>query len=149
MAMLDVLDFGPEFGPEGGRMTRLPPDHGGAYRLFVPCPDADGIAIADHRPIEAAVPLGTNVGWNVRREGCRGGDLAGLEGSFFAFARTRAERKANGDPRLSLEERFGDHAGFVAAVRAAAEHLVEARFMLCADAEAWVTAAEQSDVLIA
>lgn len=147
MAGLDVLDFGPEFGPEGGRMTVLPPRHGASYRLFVPRPDADGIAVGKHRPMEAAVPLGTNVGWNIRRAGHRAGDLCSLEGAFVAFARTRAERIAARDPRLSLEERYGDHAGFVAAVRTAAESLVDARFLLRADADAWIEAAEESDVL--
>lgn len=147
MAGLDILDFGPEFGPEGGRMTQLPPVHGAAYALFVPRPDADGIAVGAHRPMEAAAPTGTNVGWNVRREGCRAGDLCGLEGAFVPFARTKADRLASGDPRLSLEERYGDHAGFVAAVRAAADDLVQARFMLPADAQAWIAAAGESDVL--
>ncbi|MDE2597901.1 MAG: hypothetical protein KGL44_13585 [Sphingomonadales bacterium] len=146
-AGLDVLDYGPEFGPEGGRMTVLPPRHGAAYKVYVPRPDSDGIAVSDHRPMEAAVPLGTNVGWNLRRDGFRGGDLCGLEGSFLPFAASRAEREATGDPRLSLEERYGDHAGFVAAVRQATRELVDARFMLEADAQAWIEAAEQSRVL--
>ena len=138
IAGLDLLDFGPEFGPQGGRLTTLPPRHGESYRLFVPRPDADGIAVGDLRPMEAAVPLGTNVGWNLRREGCRGGDLCGLEGSYLPFARTREERLAAGDPRLSLEERYGDHAGFVSAIRKAAQERVDARFMLEMDARAWI-----------
>ncbi len=147
MAELDVLDFGPGFGPTGGRMSELPPKHGVSYRLGVPRPDKDGIAIGSFRPMEAAVPLGTNVGWNLRRAGKRAGDLCGLEGSFVPFANTRAERTASGDPRLSLEERYRDHAGFVAAVRNAADELVRARFMLREDAEAWKVAAGESDVL--
>lgn len=147
MAQLDVLDFGPGFGPTGGRMTQLPPRHGASYELRVPRPDSDGIAKGAFRPMEAAVPLGTNVGWNVRREGHRAGDMCGLEGSFIAFAKTRAERLAAGDPRLSLEERYHDHAGFVAAVGKAADDLVRARFMLPEEAAAWKTTAEESDVL--
>ncbi|MCE7797083.1 hypothetical protein LWE61_10990 [Sphingobium sufflavum] len=147
MAQLDVLDFGPGFGPTGGRMTALPPRHGKAYQLYVPRPDRDGLATGTHRPIEISVPLGTNVGWNIRREGNRAGDLCGLEGSFIPFARTKAERLAAGDPRLSLEERFGNHAGFVAQVRKEAAALVQSRFMLQADANAWVDIAEKSDVL--
>ena len=148
LAQLDVLDFGPEFGPTGGRLTILPPAHGAAYQLYVPRPDQDGIAVAENRPVEAAVPLGTNVGWNLRREGHRAGDLAGLEGSFIPFARTKAERLAANDPRPSLEERYRDHAGFVAAVRDAADNLVRARLLLPQDASAWIEAAEQSDVLM-
>lgn len=147
VAGLDVLDYGPEFGPTGGRMTTLPPIHGAAYRIFVPRPDEDGIPVADYRPMETAVPLGTNVGWNLRRDGYRAGDLCGLEGSFVPFAKTKEEREAADDPRLSLEERYGDHDGFVAAITAAANHLVAARFLQKSDAEAWVAAAKESDVL--
>ena len=35
---------------------------------------------------------------------------------------TKAERLANNDPRLSLEERYGTHAGYVAAVKKAADN---------------------------
>ncbi|MBV1686737.1 hypothetical protein KRR38_03380 [Novosphingobium sp. G106] len=147
MAQLDVLDFGPGFGPTGGRMTQLPPKHGASYALRVPRPDGDGIARGAFRPMEAAAPLGTNVGWNLRRDGHRAGDMCGLEGSFVAFAKTRAERLAAGDPRLSLEERYRDHAGFVAAVGKAADDLVRARFMLPQEAAAWKAVAEESDVL--
>ena len=38
------------------------------------------------------------------------------------FAKTKAQRLAAGDPRLSLEERYVTHAGYVAAVRAAANN---------------------------
>jgi len=147
MAQLDVLDFGPDFGPTGGRMTQLPPKHGPAYQLYVPRPDKDGIAVGTNRPMEITAPLGTNVGWNIRRSGKREGDLCSLEGSYVPFAKTKAERLAKGDPRLSLEERFGDHAGFVAQVRKAVEELVAARFMLQPDADAWIAEAEKSDVL--
>lgn len=146
MAELDVLDFGPQFSARGGRLTVLPPRHGAAYQLFVPRPDADGISVGEHRPMEAAAPLGTNVGWNLRREGCRSGDLCGLEGSFIPFATTRRERVSSGDPRPSLEERYGNRAGFVKAVRAAAEDLVRARFMLEAEVPAWIEAAETTDL---
>jgi hypothetical protein len=40
------------------------------------------------------------------------------------FAKTRAERLANDDPRPPLEERYGSHAGYVAAVQAAAANAI-------------------------
>jgi hypothetical protein len=70
-----------------------------------------------------------------------------LSGSYFPFATTRAERLASGDPRRSLEERYGDHAGYVKAVRRAAKALVSERFLLHEDAERFIQAAEESDVL--
>jgi hypothetical protein len=43
-------------------------------------------------------------------------------GGMVPFAKTRAQRLANSDPRLSLEERYGTHDNYVAAVRAAANN---------------------------
>ena len=144
---LNALDFGPTFGPQGGRQTVLPPARGGAYQVLVPTTDRDGHDIAGIRTVDIAVPVGTNTGWNRYAPGPRGRDLCSLTGSFFPFARTRAEREANGDPRLSLEERYGDHAGFVAAVRRAAGESVARRVLLPEDAEVIVRMAEESDVL--
>ena len=56
-------------------------------------------------------------------------------------------RIANNDPRLSLEERYGDHAGYVAAVKKAAANTVAQKFLLQKDADALVAVAEGSRVL--
>jgi hypothetical protein len=66
---------------------------------------------------------------------------------MIPFAKTRAERMTLGDPRLSLEERYKDHAGYVAAVRKAAANAVVQRFLLQKDADALIAAAEASGVL--
>ena len=73
--------------------------------------------------------------------------LCVLTGSYFPFATTKAQRLASGDPRLSLEERYGDHDGFVKAVKKAAHQLVRERFLLKEDAESAISAAEASNVL--
>ena len=70
-----------------------------------------------------------------------------LTGSYFPFAATKAERLLSGDPRPSLQETYVNHDGFVNAVRAAARELVRERFLLEADADADVDAAEASNVL--
>ena len=144
---LDALGFGPTFGSQGGRQTVLPPTRGGSYRVLVPTTDRDGHAVAGIHTVDIAAPVGTNTGWNLLAPGPRGRDLCSLTGSFFPFVRTRAERLASGDPRLSLEERYGDHAGFVAAVRHAADESVAGRLLLAEDAEVVVRMAEESDVL--
>ena len=144
---LDALGFGPTFGPQGGRQTVLPPTRGGSYQVLVPTTDRDGHDIAGIHTVDIAVPVGTNTGWNLHAAGPRGRDLCSLTGSFFPFARTAAEREANGDPRLSLEERYGDHAGFVAAVRRAAGESVARRLLLPEDAEVLIRMAQESDVL--
>ena len=145
---LSLPDFGPGFGSTGGRLTQLPPTLKGArYQLFVPRPDSDGLDIGGIRPMEVAAPLATVTGWNVRAAGRREGDLCGLTGSFVPFAKTKAQRQASGDPRLSFEERYGDNAGFVKAVEAAARKLVGERFLLQEDAERYIRAAKESSAV--
>ena len=144
---LDALGYGPTFGSGGGRQTVLPPSRGGSYQVLVPTTDRDGHDIAGIRTVDIAAPVGTNTGWNLYAAGPRGRDLCSLTGAFFPFASTRAERMASGDPRLSLEERYGDHAGFVAAVRRAADESVARRLLLPEDAEVLVRMAEESDIL--
>ena len=92
-------------------------------------------------------PLGTYLGWNITAGGFHKDQLCNYTGGMIPFARTRAERVANGDPRLSLEERYGDHAGYVAAVRKAAAGAVATGFLLQVDADAIIQTAEASRVL--
>ncbi len=145
---LTLLDFGPKFGATGGWLSTVPPTRGKAYQVLVPKPDSDGIDAGGVRTVDVAVPVGTNVGWNLIAAGPRGGDLCGLSGSFFPFARTKAERQASADPRPSLEERYRDHAGFVKAVDASSRTLVKERFLLEEDARRQIEAASKSNILV-
>ena len=54
---------------------------------------------------------------------------------------------AAGDPRLSLEERYKDHDGYVAAVARAAEKLEKQRLLLPADVQQYIERARASAVL--
>jgi hypothetical protein len=141
------MDYGSKFGPAGGFLTRLPPAPREAYEVLLPATDKDGLDLSGIRTVDIAVPVGTNTGWNLRAAGPRGSDLCGLSGAFFPFAARRADRMASGDPRLSLEERYGDHAGFVRAVEAAALQLVGARLLLEEDARTLIANAESSKIL--
>lgn len=146
MNQVDVLDFGPGFGPTGGIQTVLPPRHGPQYQALVPRPrPGNGAGAAGIHTMYTRAPLGTNVGWNIRAE--REPDLCALSGTYVPFARTRAERLASGDARPSLEERYGNRAGFVKAVRHASKELVKQRFLLKEDADKFIRAAAESDVL--
>ena len=65
-------------------------------------------------------PIGTYVGWNLTTLGWYTGQVipgAGSSGGFWPFWDTKANRMTNGDPRLSLEERYGTHVGYVCVVR--------------------------------
>ena len=147
MNQYELLNFGREFGKTGGILTIIPPILGRSYQMFVPKADQDGLDIAGIRPMQVRVPLGTTMGWNIRAPGHRAPTLCGLTGSFIPFAQTKAARLASGDPRLSLEERYGDHAGFVSAVTAAGQELVKKRFLLQVDADKFVSSAQASTVL--
>ena len=144
---LELLDFGPQFGKLGGVRTIEPPINGPSYKVLVPKADEDGIDIAGVHQVETAAPLGTLTGWNLRTTGHRPGDLCSLNGIYVPFAKTKAERMANGDPRKSLQERYRDHAGYVKAVTRAAHKLVRERLLLEEDAQAYIDAANASDVL--
>ena len=55
--------------------------------------------------------------------------------------------RATGDPRLSLEERYHTHDGYVQAVSAAAHTLVKDGYLREADADAMIKQAEASSIL--
>jgi hypothetical protein len=95
-------------------------------------------------------PLGTYTGWNVMSSGPFKGQMCQFGspvGGFIPFARTKADRTASGDPRLSLEERYQTHDGYVQAVTAAAAKLVKDGYLRGADADAMVKQAQASAIL--
>ena len=138
----DLWDFGPDV--DKGFISVLPPRLiGTPYPVFVPKADADGNDIAGVRLPEVAVPVATYTGWALRADGLDGCDAAGQK---IAFAKTKAERLAAGDPRPSLEERYADHAAYVSAVTRAAQALKADRFLLDEDVAAATAAAQAANV---
>ncbi|WP_194152371.1 alpha/beta hydrolase domain-containing protein [Muricoccus nepalensis] len=132
-------DFGERlsYNDFSGVITHQPPTIRQIIPAMMPRLNTDGNETAGVPSVLHQVPLGTYTGWNVvaggffRGQPCGGG----LTGGYLPFARTRAEREAAGDPRPSLEERYGTTEGYVCAVRRAATRDVERRFLLPADAE--------------
>jgi hypothetical protein len=113
------------------------------YATFVSPVDSDGNETAGIRLPQVAVPLGTFTGWNVYR--AQPDELADRDGSFVAFAATKAQREANSDPRPSLAERYGSRDAYVARLRAAADALVAERLLLPDDADRLVAIAKSCD----
>jgi hypothetical protein len=113
------------------------------YETRVPAVDADGNETDGIRLPPIAVPLATYTGWNVYRN--EPTELCDRSGTYEPFARTRAERDATGDPRLSITERYSTHAAYVAKVKAVADALVAERLLLPADAARYIREAERSD----
>jgi hypothetical protein len=149
-----VLDYGwgPEFDPSdaSGVPTNVPPPITQVIKMLVPRVHADGNELGGVPVVLNDAPLGTYLGWNVTADGARpfhAGQICDYVGGMIPFARTNADRMATGDPRLSLEERYQNHAGYVAAVTKAAANAVAQGFLLQADADALIAAAAASHVL--
>ena len=144
---LPLYDYGPGF--DRGLVTEHPPQPvpGKEYTVQMPQVDEDGNDLGGLRSPEVMVPVGTHTGWNLRRAGFAEGDLASLAGSFVPFARTRAERETNGDPRRSIEERYASHEDYVREMAEAVRQLQAAGFLLEEDAERYVEAAKSRDPL--
>jgi hypothetical protein len=143
-----VFDRGAQFNAAdvSGVMTE-PPVAKRDLAVLMPKVDADGNGVDGVRPVTLQAPLGTYLGWNYRGAGFGEGDLCDNTGGFIPFAATKAERLASGDPRRSLEERYGTHDGYVAAVKKAADALVAERLVLPEDVAGAVAIAQASKVL--
>jgi hypothetical protein len=142
-------DFGPGFGYSdvSGIATRQPPRIRDVVPQLVPRVDQDGNETVGVASVQLLVPIGTYTGWNVLAEGYGRGGGCGFTGGFIPFARTREERVVAGDPRLSLEERYHTHQGFVDRVRTVSASRVAEGWLLPEDAARLVAQAEASDVL--
>jgi hypothetical protein len=135
-----------DFADLTGAITVTPPRVINATPQLMPRIDADGNERDGIRSPLITAPLGTYVGWNVVSAGFEKGHFCNNIGGYIPFAATRAERMAKGDPRPSLEERYPNHAAYVAKVKAQADALVAQRYMLPADAARIVAEAEAAKV---
>jgi len=122
----------------------LPPKEGPAYPVFIATTDADGNGEDGVRHPLLMAPVATHTGWNLRAAGYGEGELYSIVGSLIPFAATKAERQKNGDPRPSLEERYGSREAWAAKLGEATAQLVEQRLLLPEDLEALLGAAEKS-----
>lgn len=124
-------DFGPQFvNPDmSGVMTTVPPVIKRVVPTYVPRVDSDGNEVVGVKPLLARLPLGTYLGWNVTATGWYKGKACAFSGGFIPFAKTRAERLASGDPRLSLEERYGTVWGYYYFAGHYLNELVSQRFL--------------------
>jgi hypothetical protein len=129
-------DYGPSFhyNDESGVITHVPPPIKRVIPTLVPKVDIDGNEMGGVASLLQRVPLGTYTGWNPIPTGALKGRERSLAGGYIPFAKTKADRLANGDSRLSIEERYPNPAVYYAAAVKAASELVQARFLLPEDA---------------
>jgi hypothetical protein len=129
-------DYGPayRYNDSSGVMTNVPPPVKRVIPTLVAKVDADGNDVAGVKSVLFRVPLGTYTGWNPIASGILKGRERSLAAGYIPFAKTKAERLASGDPRLSIEERYPNLWTYYSQAAAAAADLVEQRFLLPDDA---------------
>jgi hypothetical protein len=145
---LPYWNYGPDFD-ERGIMSVFPPEAvpGKEYPVQVPQVDADGNDMGGVRYPDMQVPLGTYLGWALRKFGFAEGELLSTNGSIITFARTKTEREAKGDLRPSIEERYASHEAYVQAVKRSVDGLVKEGLMLQEDGERYIEAARKKNPL--
>jgi hypothetical protein len=142
-------DYGPDFryNDESGVMTNVVPP----IKQVIPTPaakvDEDGNEIAGVRSVLLQAPLGTYTSWNPVAAGPLMGNEGSLAAGYIAFAMTKAARLASGDPRRSVEERYGSQEGYNCLVTAIAKNEVRKRFLLQEDADRLIAQAASTPVL--
>lgn len=152
--IMPVIDYvwGPQFDvmDATGVPTNTPPHIKRVLPMYAPKVDADGNELGGVPVVLLDAPLGTYLGWNITADGAKPfhkGQICDYVGGMIPFAKTAEERRKNNDPRLSLEERYGSHEGYVQAVQKAASRAVTEGFLLPVDAQALIKAADSSAVL--
>ena len=143
-------DWGPGYNASDatGVPTNLPPPIRRVIPMKVPRVDPDGNELGGVPTVLREAPLGTYLGWNIAAGGFYQGQVCNYVGGYIPFATTRSERLASGDTRLSLEERYVNHAGYVAKVTTAANSAFAQGYLLAADRDALIAAAQASTVLV-
>jgi alpha/beta hydrolase family protein len=150
-------DWGPDYDhfDASGVPTNAPPPIRHVIKTLVPRVDADGNELGGVPTVQVMAPLGTYLGWNITAgpgdvgydgRPFHAGQVCNYVGGMVPFFKTKAERLAAGDPRLSLEERYVTHAGYVAAVTAAANNAFSRGYLLAADRDALIAQAVASNV---
>jgi hypothetical protein len=129
-------DYGPDYryNDNSGVITKVPPAVKKAITTLVPRVDKDGNEIAGILTLQRRVPLGTYTGWAPYPRGPLKGRQRSLAGGYIPFSRTKEERLAKGDPRLSIEERYPSLRQYVAEASKHAEELMRLRYLLPEDA---------------
>ena len=139
-----------DFGPDPRVPTKVPAEIGKVYPSLVSAVDQDGNELSGIPLPSVTVPLATYTGWNLRHPDTGGagqtlstGGASGgtLRGSTIPFPATEADREASGDPRRSIEERYGSKAKYLELVTQAARELVSQRYLLEEDLDAIVSQA--------
>jgi hypothetical protein len=136
--VLREVDLGPDADSGVGR---YPVREGRVYPCFVSAVDSDANETAGIRLPDIAVPVATHAGWNTRAPETGAPDqIVPMQGISLFFAPDAGSRKAAGDSRPSLRERYGSRDEYLGRVREHALRLVDERYLLEEDVDVVVDA---------
>jgi len=110
--------------------------------IMRPRRDADGNAMGGVRLPDVAVPLGTHAAQQEPKS-----FACALAGAFLPFAKTKDQREADNDKRLSLAERYLNRDEYVNKIRMAARALEKEGFLLPDDVAVIVNSAATSSAI--
>ena len=123
-----------DFGIDQGNPDFMPPKIANPYPNLVPMVNQDGNETSGILLPAISVPVATCAGWNTRSIKSGGqGQIIGNIGSTVPFAHLKSERVTAGDPRLSLEERYGDKSDYLRMVSIEIETLINQGYLLRED----------------
>ena len=122
-----------------GVISNVPPIIMGVIPTLAPKVDADGNEIAGVRSMLHRNAIGHVYRMEPDRNRSAEGTRGSLAAGYVPFPRTAAERIALGDPRLSIEERYGSLANYVNQSMVVGKNLVARRLLLVQDLQTLVT----------
>jgi len=129
------LDFGPRWQDQR-IVDRQPPLPRGDYRVRVPRSGPDGNDVGCLSAPEVAVPVASFPGWRLlKSDGAAANQLFSLSGSYIPFPLTRKEREKAGDPRESVEERYGSLENYLEQLEAQCRQYEAEGYLLPEDTE--------------
>jgi hypothetical protein len=133
-----VYDFGPgmNYANQSGIISIEPPNITSVLTAYVPTVNADGNDNGGGIPsVLFEAPLATYMDWNLYPAGTPyAGQSIYLNGGFYPFWDTKANRTAHSDPRLSLEERYGTNNGYKCVALQAVANALAGGYLLPSDA---------------
>ncbi len=145
-----IYNFGPneDYTNQSGVPSISPPTISQVLAAYVPTVNSDGNENVGSIPtVLNQAPLGTYLSWNIIPSGPYVGQAVELNAGWWPFWDTAAHRTTAGDPRLSLEERYGTHAGYNCLVKQASYSAVAQRYLLSSDAATMMNLASSSNAV--
>jgi hypothetical protein len=164
-----VYDFGPQCPPnrpvsrednpalycvdyksQSGVPTMAPPAIKAVLTAYIPTVGADGNENGGGIPtVLGGAPWASYISWNIIPSGPYAGQAVELNAGYWPFYETTAQAMAAGDPRPSLEQRYGTNAGYQCVAEQAAIIAGANGYLLPSDQEILLAKIAGSNVLAA